>query len=461
MEMFMRRVSWLFPFVLILLTGCVNEQASRPNIVLIITDDQRYDTMAYMPQTQARIFDQGVTFTNAFATTPLCCPSRASILTGQYAYHHRVRTNYSGLELPTFVTSLHEAGYFTGIVGKYLNSYPLEAKDPPLPEYDFWAVHGILHGQDYYGNPLNVQGDVVDSTEHLTLVTRDYALAFLDAAAQRNPRQPFMLIFALYAPHNPAIPVPGDEDAYLDTPLYRPPSFNEQDVSDKPDLVAHLPLLSEADIATIDENRLHHLQSLKGADDAIGMLLDRLEDQGQLDNTIITFMSDNGIMWGEHRLSAKEILYEEAIRVPLAVRYPPLIDTPFEETHLVANIDIAPTLYDVLDIAPPYALDGLSLMPLLTRDAQVVWRNHLLLEVWKPDIELVYRGIRTEHEVYLEGFTQDGEQVSTEFYDLGHDPYQLENKIDDPAFAELIRQIVAQLPLDRTPWYGYIEMPQD
>jgi N-acetylglucosamine-6-sulfatase len=462
----MRRYFWqLFAVTIVFLTGCSDDgnPASGdqpPNVLLIITDDQRYDTMDYMPRTQARIFDQGVTFSSAFATTPLCCPSRASVLTGQYAYHHRVRTNYSRLEQRTFVRVLHDAGYFTGLVGKYLNSYPLSANDKPRREFDFWVAHGSLRGDDYYGNPLNVQGEVVEPTEHLTTVTRDYALAFLDQAAQRDPRQPFLLIYALHAPHDPAVPVPGDENVYLDATPYRPPSFNEADVLDKPRLIAEQPLFSPEEIIALDESRLHHLQSLKGADDAIGMLLDKLEQQGQLDNTMIIYMSDNGIMWGEHRVLEKELLYEEAVHIPFAIRYPALVAEPFEDTHLVANIDIAPTLYDLLNLTSPDQMDGMSLLPLLSGEV-ITWRTDLLLEVWKPDVNLVYRGIRTERYVYMEAFTQEGVQVSSEFYDLEADPYQIENRIDDPGYAELVHEIATLLPTDRSPWYGYIEMPED
>lgn len=207
----MKRVALAFGVLLLLAAALggsseniLSETAGqdRPNFLIIITDDQRYDTLGrFMPRTQLRIFDEGITFTNGFVTTPLCCPSRASILTGMYAHNTGVRVNQDELRKATFIQRLHEAGYFTGLVGKYLNSWNGSAR----PEYDFWVA--MAGGGSRYFNPrLNVNGSWSEQRGYMTYILRDYALRFLEKAAQQN--KPFALIFAPNAPHSPFEPAP-------------------------------------------------------------------------------------------------------------------------------------------------------------------------------------------------------------------------------------------------------------
>lgn len=403
----------------------------RPNVLLIVTDDQRADTMEFMPETRTRIFDQGITFDTAIATTPLCCPSRASIYTGMYAHKHGVRLNHEPLMQKTIFNHFNDAGYYTGIVGvKYLNSWNARVT---RPEFDSWAVGGNWDGS----MPINVNGVDTPTTGYITDVYRDYGLAFLDAADTQP--DPFLLLFATSAPHSPATPAPQDANLYSDLPPHRPPSFNEADVSDKPSVVADRPLLTNNDIAKYDAYRLKQLRSLAAVDRAVAAMLDRLAAQNQLDNTVVVFMSDNGYLWGEHRLDGKDRVYEESVRIPLAIRFPSEIPQPRVENRIVANIDIAPTLYDLAGIARPNGVSGRSLRPLFTDSTgSQPWRSYVLLEGWFYQ----FNAVRTQRYVYIENAND-----RFELYDLVSDPYQLQNRIDDPAY-----DAIEQFMLTRLDW---------
>ncbi len=402
------------------------EQDERPNILIIVTDDQRYDTMQYMPETQSLIFDQGVSFINGFVTTPLCCPSRSSILTGMYAHNHGVHNNDEDLTQETFVLLMQESGYYTGLVGKYLNSW----KGDPRPEYDYWVSYA--NGETRYYNPrLNVNGEWLrHQDQYVTYALGDYVIDFVNKASKKN--KPFILLYTPNAPHDPVTPAKEDRDLLPDLPVYRPPSFNEADISDKPNWLAVRPQLTEQEIRDNDAFRRNQILTLFSLDRTISKIMGALKETGELDNTMIIFISDNGKFWGEHRITSKNGFYEEASRVPFAIRYPALITNPYIDTDsIVANIDIAPTVLDVAGIPIPENMDGMSLIQLLSGDAK--WRDALLLEGW-PD-RGVYSAVRTEDYVYAE--TTDD---LSEFYDLQIDPYQLQNLIGDPAYQELIQK---------------------
>lgn len=405
----------------------------RPNILLIVSDDQRYDTMEFMPRTRALIFERGVEFTRAYVTTPRCCPSRASILTGQYAHNHNVRVNEDRLRQPTVVETLHESGYRTALVGKYLNSYPLPDDDAPLPEFDLWAA--MADGLTlYFNTPLNVNGQWVEHEGYQTDILLDYALRFMQEAAADD--QPFFVLFAPYTPHVPAIPAPGDENLYADLEPYAPPNLNPADMSGKPEWMQALPRLTDEQLDTIQAQRLDQLRSLAALDRSVAALIWELERLGELDRTLIIYLSDNGFFWGEHRLeTGKSQPYEEAVHVPLAISYPPLIGEARTDEHLVANIDLAPTLLDAAGLPIPARMDGRSLLPLLQDLESADWRDHLLLEGWPVDLDRLgtlpnFLAIHTGSLVYIET-----EGDAAELYDLTVDPYQLVNQIDNPAYA--------------------------
>jgi len=406
----------------------------RPNFLVIVTDDQRADTFTaeFMPLTYTMIAENGVLFERGYVTTPLCCPSRSSILTGMLARHHGVQRNSDSLLQTTFVERLHEVGYYTGLVGKYLNSWDGSAR----PEFDYWVAHAGGAVGSYFNPRLNVHGEWITHQGYMTHILGSYALEFL----QHTPdNQPFALLFTPNAPHSPFQPAPEHQELYPDLPPHRPPNFNEADVSDKPTWVRNRPLLTPAQIATIDTNRRRQLQMLKSLDDAIGDILSLLSDQGRLDETFVVFLSDNGFFWGEHRIQqGKDRVYEVSQRVPLAVRYPRLIRQPRVEGRIVANIDIAPTIYQLARVPIPPEVDGLSLVRLL-RGRQ--WRDALLIESWPAP---PYAAIETERFVYIENYRANGE-VDAELYDLANDPYQLDNLANDPDYADIVEELRTRL----------------
>lgn len=414
--------------LLLSVSGCYSplQPDKRPNFLIIVTDDQRYDTMSYMPQTQSLIFDQGVTFSNGFVTTSLCCPSRASILTGMYAHNHHVNTNEEPLRIKTVMAYLHDNGYYTGLVGKYLNSW----KGAPLPEYDYWVSY--FGGEtNYYDARLNVNGKWTRyETDYVTYVLGDYAIDFLKKATQQ--KHPFVLYYAPNAPHAPTTPAHEDEQLLQNLPPYRPPSFNEADVSGKPAWWQARPLLTPDEIAAVDKFRRDQLLTLIALDRTIGKVMAELKSTGQLDNTVIIFLSDNGMFWGEHRMEeTKYSYYEEASHVPFALRYPPLVQKPYTESGVVGNIDIAPTLYDLAGIPTPPGVDGMSLAKLLKHDGN--WREGILLEGWPGRGN--YTAVRTQNYVYAET-----EGDIPEFYNLQLDPFEMKNVAAEPQYKDLIAQ---------------------
>lgn len=423
--------------------------ASRPNFLLIMTDNHPVGTEELaMPATWARIYQQGVRFTNSFATTPECCPSRSSILTGMYAHNHGVRENLDPLEKTTFMQLLDEAGYVTGHIGKYLNSWP----GVPKREYDYWVANAS--GGSVYNNPnLNVNGTWSTHQGYITYLLRDHALRFLDDHARPGP--PFALTFSLTAPHDEptgqpgrfghAVPAPGHENLYPDLALYRPPNHNERDISDKPSWLQRfrpMPMPAQQ-LQEFDTRRRKQLQTLKSVDDSIAAILDRLERQGRLDNTVIIFLTDNGYLWGEHRITGVAMPYDNSFRIDLTLRYPPLVGEPRDEPGLVANIDIAPTILQLAGVAIPPEVDGRSLVALLDGSAPA-WRDELLFELW-PDRTLGQpfppsAGVRTARYVYAE---HEGDRQ--ELYDFETDPHQLDNRVDAPAYAEVVADLRARL----------------
>jgi N-acetylglucosamine-6-sulfatase len=409
---------------------------TRPNFLIIITDDQRYDTMEYMPNTQELIFDQGVTFSSAYITTPFCCPSRASILTGMYAHNHYVHVNEDPLNFPTVVEDLHENGYYTGLVGKYLNSWKGEAR----PEYDYWVSFFGGTIPNYYDPNLNINGTWQKKTGYITYLFQEHVLEFLDQASQQ--RKPFLLLFTPNAPHAPHTPLKEDKNLYTDLPPWRPPNFNEEDISDKPSSIANKPLLGDEEAAQIENIRRRQIQTLASLDRTIGEIMRKLEESGELDNTIVIFISDNGKHWGEHRMDTKSTAYEESVKVPFALRHPTLVPEAYTEDRLVANIDIAPTIYELSETSMPETVDGMSLVQLLQGDAE--WRDHLLLEAW-PD-----RGhwvaIHTGQYVYIE--TQDD---LAEFYDLAVDPYEMDSQLNNPEYQSVILKLREYLETEKEP----------
>jgi N-acetylglucosamine-6-sulfatase len=404
----------------------------RPNIVLIVTDDQRWDTLRYMPHVHHDLVRQGTRFTNAFVVNPLCCPSRTSILTGDYSHTTGVYTD-GGVDGPqtfdpssTLAVWLQDAGYRTALAGKYVNHFKGPA---PPPGWDrWWSYSGPFA---YYGYRIDANGRLVQEGHTRKSYATDRfgadALGFLRSIPATSP---FFLYFAPYSPHAPATPPARHADAFAHLRSYRPPSYNEADVSDKPSWLRSQPRLSPRTQTYIDDLRRRQLQAALAIDDAVRSIVAELKATHRLANTVIVYTSDNGLSWGEHRWHNKIAPYEEDIRVPLVVRDTRLAAPLAHSDAIVANIDIAPTIAALAGITIP-RVDGTSLVPLLEGTSSSV-RGALLIEHEqqarargrKPSVP-TYCAIRTPRWAYVQ--YADG---ARELYGLRTDPFELANVAD-------------------------------
>jgi arylsulfatase A-like enzyme len=470
-----------------------------PNIVVINTDDLDVRSVACMPNLQSLLAQEGVTFTNAFVTTPLCCPSRASLLRGQYAHSHGVLSNAGdnggfpafyrlGDEDSTVATWLQDAGYRTALIGKYLNRYPRDAAEAHVPPgWDEWSAFASGDDDDggsYYSDyALNEDGTIVlygqQPSDYSTDVLAARATDFVDRAAAAGDL--FFLYIAPYAPHGPSTPAPRHTGAFADVRAPRVPSFNEADVSDKPAWVQALPALNDDQIALIDDRYQRRLRSLLAVDEMVASLIETLDAAGVLDNTYIVFTSDNGYQLGEHGLPlGKQAPYDESIRVPLIVRGPGVAVGAVVDS-IALNIDLAPTFAELANASPADFVDGRSLVPLLDGDPPTAWRHGFLVERYgrthpdqwgapgpvpvtaTPDGREAleheegdaitgvapidappYLALRTERYLYVE--YASGER---ELYDVQTDPYQLQNlaATADPALLAALAANLDRLRL--------------
>jgi arylsulfatase A-like enzyme len=445
----------LIAAVMLAIVGAAQAQspASRPNIVVVLTDDEDLGIHAAMPKVKGLIEDQGVAFENFFVTYPLCCPSRVSILRGQYPHNTLVLGNLPpaggfltfrqlGLEQSTIATWLQIAGYRTAFYGKYLNGY--SETDAPAPGWDEWHAAN----NDGYFNvnyKLNENGKIVAyggaPEDYLTDVIARKAADHIRRFAAEG--RPFFLYVATFAPHSPYNPAPRHKGLFKDEPLPRPPSFNEDDVSDKPGFISELPRLSEDDIAEITTHHRQRLECLQAVDELVATLVDTLEDTGELERTYVVYASDNGFHLGEHRMKeGKDTAYEEDIRAPLAIRGPG-VPQGQRVRGMALNIDLAPTLAAFAGIATPDFVDGRSLLPLL-EDPGVPWRTSFLIqrlglesdERLEPANALAIRTERYTYIAYNNG--------AREMYDLAADPDQLQS-IELTADKALIEALAARL----------------
>ena len=421
------------------------DDATQPNIVVILTDDQRWDTLWAMPNVQSLLQAQGMTFANAFVSNSDCCPSRASILTGNYSHTTGVYTDepgpYGGVTAfdptSTVATWLHDAGYRTALIGKYLNGY--QVTDPVPPGWDEWfANDGGGNRGGYYDYTVSDNGTPSSygsaDTDYSTDVFANQADAFIRGT---DPAQPLFLELAPHAPHRPWTPAPRHAVAFMDLAPWRPPNWNERNVSDKPAWVQALPKLNR--VTVHDHNRVNQYRTLLAVDDAVAEIVQALTDTGRLADTMIVFTSDNGFTWGEHRLfDTKFSAYEESIRVPLVIRFDGVVAPGTTADQIVANIDFAPTFAEVAGVTPATTPEGLSLMPLLT-STSTTWRDALLLEHLSPQGP-PFCGLRTPHVAYVAYST--GEE---ELYKLMSDPYELANVASDPDNAKLLANLRSEL----------------
>ena len=406
----------------LVLAGAARAQS---NVVLILTDDQRLETLSSMPTVRSELAAKGVTFPQAVVVNPLCCPSRVAILTGLYSHSSgfysqnslspAVAKAFEGV--PNLGTWLSAAGYETGFVGKYLNGY--DGSFVPAG-WSHWAAFTGL--PDYYDYTLLRPGGLVSFGS----APADYSTDVLAAEAERFVRasdseRPLFLFFAPYAPH---VEISGDPPAgaprhvgSVPVDPWRPPSVGE-DLTDKPgwlrSFAASLPPIAAHDSAEV---RAGQLTSLRAVDDAVGRILDALADTGRLQDTLIVFTSDNGFTWGEHGLGNYKLTpYEESIRVPFIVRYDGRLPAGVVDDRLVANIDIAPTVMEAAGME--LLADGRSLL------SSGTWRTDVLVEHTGRRVP-TYCTVRSGSAMYTA--YADGAE---ELYDLAADPYQLQNLVN-------------------------------
>ena len=413
----------------------------KPSIVVVVTDDQPASMLWPMDTVRRELAGTGVVFDGNVATTPLCSPGRASILTGRYAHAHGVLTNappYGAAafdDSSTVATWLHDAGYRTSLVGKYLNGYGTDPFVPP--GWDDW--HAFI-GSGYFDYRLVENGIVqhygADEADYLTDVLAAKAVDFIATADDR----PFFLYFAPFAPHDPATPAPRHVGRFAGTPPWRPPAWNEADVSDKPTWLMDQAPLSPDRVVMADGLYERMLESLLAVDDAVAAILRALDAAGRADDTVVVFTSDNGLSLGEHRVLGKQCPYDECLRVPLVVRYPRAVTRARIDARLAASVDLAPTLAELAGTAPPTPVDGVSLMAILGGSASP-WRGDLLAEGFSF-LPPTWAAVRSAGYKYVEYRLVPAE---VELYDLAADPNELVSRHADPAYAQVRATMAARL----------------
>jgi N-acetylglucosamine-6-sulfatase len=427
-----------------------------PNILFILTDDLDAAAIEYMPQVKSLIAAQGVSFDNYFVNISLCCPSRSSILRGQYAHNTGVFTNnkadgsfiyfhLNGLEKSTMATWLQDKGYRNTFIGKYLNGYPRSAKkDFVPPGWDEWYSPINDSGYVGYNYTLNENGKLVNygsrPEDYNADVYTNKAVQSINRAAK--DKKPFFTYVSYFAPHQPAIAAPRHSQLFKDKQAPRTTSFNEADVEDKPKYIRNLPLLDREAQAKIDHLYQRRLKSIQAVDEGVVTLINALKANGQLDNTYIVFSSDNGFRLGQHRLPAgKETAYEEDIHLPLYIRGAGITAGKVVE-QIVSNVDLAPTFTELAGAKLPKFVDGRSLVNLIFSEEEASWRQVFLLEHRRDEPKALipsYGGLRTKNCTYVK--YGSGEQ---ELYNLTQDPQQLQNLVSRVS-AQIIQEYSQRL----------------
>ena len=439
------------------------QQHARPNIIFILVDDLRWDELgiARHPFIKTphidRIGNEGALFRNAFMTTPLCSPSRASFLTGKYAHSHGITDNVdrsvASHKLITFPLLLQQAGYATAFIGKW----HMGNDDSPRPGFDRWVS---FKGQGSYLNAeINEDGRDVNPSGYITDILNGYAVEFI----KRRHGKPFLVYLAHKAIHPEVmqhgdgsvnladaerfIPAERHRNLFVGKKIPRRPNAMRSPAG-KPALertISNLPPLGPK-TATSDQTVLGRLRSLMAIEEGVGEILKALKETNQLDNTVIVFTSDNGYFYGEHGLSVeRRLAYEESIRMPLLVRYPPVVKAGTVRDEFALNIDLAPTLLELAGVSAP-VVQGRSLVPLL-KGTGGEWRRSFLIEYYSDRVfprvrQMGYKAVRTERWKYIHYFELDG---MDELYDLTADPYEMKNIINQPGAGNIIDAMKREL----------------
>lgn len=438
------------------LTGAVAGRAQtgkRRSVILILSDDHRYDAMGFVgaqpwlrtPQMD-RMAREGVHFPNAFVTTALCSPSRATVLTGVYAHRHRIVDNNTAIPAGTvfFPTYLQQAGYQTAFIGKWHMGHE---SDDPQPGFHHWVS---FRGQGTYwpsASGLNVNGRRVAQQGYITDELTDYAVQWL-RSLRRD--QPYFLYLSHKAVHGNFEPAKRHEGMYREAQFVYPKTMKKGSVTHQPMWAqnqrnswhgAEFPYHRRRDVGEIYKS---YAETLMGVDDSIGRVLEALAARGELESTLVIYMGDNGHAFGEHGLFDKRTAYEESMRVPLLARCPELFEGGRTVRQVVANLDIMPTVLEACGVSPPDGLDGASWLSLAQGKA-TPWRRELLYEYyWERN----YPQTPTLHALRGERYKFircQGVWDLEELYDLEEDPLESRNLILSEAHQEVIRQMRERL----------------
>ncbi|MCX2742295.1 sulfatase [Mangrovivirga sp. M17] len=436
------------------------DSVSKPkNVVFILSDDHRYDFMGFTGKVpfletpnMDRMGTKGVHFKNAFVTTSLCSPSRASILTGQFSHHHGVVDNQSAVadSVTFFPQYLQEAGYKTGYVGKWhMGEHHAGAR----PGFDYWVS---FRGQGVYYNPtLNVNGTekVYSDSSYITDLITEYSLDFLK---EQNNQQPFFLYVSHKGVHSEFQPAERHADEYAGKDPQYPPTMNPKvtgssdiyyNYEDVPKWVKEqryswhgVDYMYHGQIKFDDFYR-RYLETLLSVDESIGEILDYLEEEGLLENTIVFYMGDNGFSFGEHGLIDKRHAYEESIRVPLLLYGAQHMGEEGKDIEkMVQNIDIAPSILHMAGLDKPENMDGKSFVPLL-HGQEIDWRERIYYEYfWErpfPQTPTTY-AVRTDKYKYIR---YHGIWDINELYNLEEDPWEANNLIRNPEYKEIAKNL--------------------
>lgn len=436
--------------------------AERPNFVFVLVDDLRYNGLGCTGHPFAktpnidRLAKDGANFTNAFVSTPLCSPSRSSFLTGQFVHTNGVIDNRDHSELShklvTFPRLLHDAGYATAYVGKW----HMGTDDTPRPGFDRWVS---FRGQGVYIDPpLNIDGQRVPGKGYMTDILNQHAVDFVKA---QKGEKPFCLYLSHKAVHGPFTPADRHKNLYVGDRFPPTPSADD-DRKGKPAITesaANVPPKKKAapkkktqpKIKAAPEGKedfglmRNQMRCMASIDEGVGALLKALDEKKVLDSTLFIFTSDNGYFWGDHGgLGDKRWAYEEAIRIPLVLRYPKLVNPGTTVPQMVMNIDIAPTLLDLAGAKIPADIQGKSFVPLLKGEANG-WRTSMFLEYFQErnfPRTPTWQAVRTAKWKYIH---YPGHSEWDELYKLSSDPIEMKNQIADPASAEALKELKGEL----------------
>ena len=516
-------IAILAMFALVSVVGAASAEAKgkdqkKPNVLVVMTDDMAASDVQFMPNVRKLLANEGTTFENAITNFSLCCPARATFLTGQLAHNHGVIGNFwpygwYGMEgrKNTLATWLDDEGYDTALVGKWLNGYGAKDGHGEVPAgFDIWRGLLDVSAYDYSNYVMNKDGKLAswgdpefaaklvemghiqtvpnpdgfpnviaerdrifgpapydywgeaDPADYSPDVTGEMTTKLL--RKQKKSKNPFFMWWSVAAPHREDVatsllgrpgPDPRPPERYagdvagLELPT--PPNFNEEDLSDKPSALTNAATpLSAAQVESLREDYQGRAGSLMAVDDHVGEMVDTLKETGQLKNTVIMFLSDNGWLQGEHRITGDKYLpYEESLKIPLIVRGPGIPKGQTIETQ-VTNADLAPTLVDLAGAKAERTMDGISLLKGM-KDPKKLPERALSIEAPQPLFahpgfpvnrwDRPYSGVRTDRYTYIT-WNETGEE---ELYDRQVDPYQLQNVASDPAFAEVKAGLQAKL----------------